>query len=65
MYIYVTFGIGCLILYKMNYLMDEDKVEELKQLEATQFITALNSSPLIQRDQSPVADVNHSYYVIF
>ena len=35
MYLYVAFGLVTLILYKMNYFMDEDKIEELKQLEAS------------------------------
>jgi len=30
MYLYVAFGLTTLILYKLNYLMDEDKIEELK-----------------------------------
>ena len=51
MCLYVAFGITTFILYYMNYLMDDDKIEELKQMEATQFFTSQNLSPLIQRDR--------------
>ena len=40
MCLYVAFGITTFVLYFMNYLMDEDKIEELKQMEATQFFTS-------------------------